>query len=198
MHTKTSLIGLALLTAIVPAAAFAQTYVGSAVNIGTASGIPVAASGGASVGGSTGSSVSTSGNQTAAQVAAQAQALIAEVQALEAQIKNGGGSVGTTGSIGTPSGNVCPSIGRTLSPGSSGTDVSRLQQYLALDPNIYPSPVVSGYYGSLTQAAVQRWQTKFNIVTSGSPGTTGFGVVGPRTAAAIAIVCGGGSYNGIR
>ncbi|MDZ4227350.1 MAG: hypothetical protein U1D26_02615, partial [Patescibacteria group bacterium] len=32
---------------------------------------------------------------------------------------------------------------------------------------------------------------------SGNPETTGYGTVGPRTAAAISIVCSGGTYNGV-
>jgi peptidoglycan hydrolase-like protein with peptidoglycan-binding domain len=81
-----------------------------------------------------------------------------------------------------------------LKRGSSGQDISRLQQFLARDRSIYPEATISGYYGELTQAAVRRWQTKYNIVSSGTPDSTGFGVTGPRTAAAIALLCakGGG------
>lgn len=91
----------------------------------------------------------------------------------------------------------CPQIGRSLKRGSSGEDVSRLQQFLARDIAIYPEGLVTGYYGALTEAAVRRWQAKFNIVSSGDAATTGYGTVGPRTAAAIAIVCSGGSVNNV-
>lgn len=83
----------------------------------------------------------------------------------------------------------CPKIGRVLKKGMSGDDVTALQQFLAQDPSIYPDGTVSGYFGSLTEAAVQRWQAKNNIVSSGTPSSTGYGVVGPRTAAAIALLC---------
>jgi plastocyanin len=56
---------------------------------------------------------------------------------------------------------------------------------------VYPEGKVTGYYGALTQAAVGRWQAKNGIVSSGSPSTTGFGNVGPKTAAAMAAACGG-------
>lgn len=91
----------------------------------------------------------------------------------------------------------CPLIGRTLRYGSSGDDVTRLQQFLARDYLVYPEGTVSGWYGALTQAAVQRWQTKYHVVSSGTPDTTGFGVVGPRTAAAISLLCTTGAVNGV-
>lgn len=131
--------------------------------------------------------------QTAAELQAQAQALLAQVQALQAQL-------GAQGS-GTPvaavsSGGACPQLGVTLKPGSSGDDVFRLQQFLARDPSVYPEALVTGYYGSLTQAAVQRWQVKYNIVSSGTPETTGYGQVGPRTAAAMSLQCSTSSVGG--
>lgn len=91
----------------------------------------------------------------------------------------------------------CPNIGRSLKKGSSGDDVTRLQQFLARDTAIYPEALVTGYYGSLTEAAVMRWQARYNIVSSGTADSTGYGVVGPRTAAAIALLCSTGSYNGV-
>ena len=142
-----------------------------------------------------------------AQLTAQVQSLLAQINALQAQGGVSGGTAvpvytGTTGiSSATPGVNssACPNIGRALSLGSSGDDVTRLQQFLARDPSIYPEANISGYYGALTQAAVQRWQTKYNIVSSGTPSSTGFGVVGPRTAAAISLQCstmsGGGTVS---
>lgn len=64
-------------------------------------------------------------------------------------------------------------------------EVSRLQQFLAKDLTIYPEGTVSGYFGALTETAVQRWQKKMNIVTSGTPSTTGYGAVGPKTREAL-------------
>ena len=132
-----------------------------------------------------------SGSTSALQ--AQAQALLAQISQLQQQL--GGGTAAAVGSTVINS-SSCPNIGRTLKLGSSGSDVSRLQQFLAQSPGIYPEGTVSGYYGSLTQAAVSRWQAKYNIVSSGSPATTGWGVVGPRTAAAIALLCSTGSTSG--
>lgn len=75
--------------------------------------------------------------------------------------------------------------------GSSGNDVRALQQFLAQDPNVYPEGTVTGYFGSLTLKAVKRFQINHDIVSSGTPSTTGFGIVGARTRAAIASLCSG-------
>jgi PKD repeat protein len=79
--------------------------------------------------------------------------------------------------------------------GSSGADVTRLQQFLAADPAVYPEGTISGYYGALTEAAVKRFQCKNKIVCDGTPDSTGYGVTGPRTAAILSLQCpdGGGS-----
>lgn len=68
-------------------------------------------------------------------------------------------------------------------------EVTKIQRVLAADPTVYPEGLITGYYGSLTEKAVQKWQAKQNIVSSGSAGTTGYGVVGPRTREKITIAC---------
>ena len=68
-------------------------------------------------------------------------------------------------------------LSRQLEIGMSGSDVSALQTFLASDPVIYPEGLVTGYFGSLTQAAVARYQTK--------KGLPSVGRVGPLTLAAI-------------
>src|SRR3989344_3272178 len=80
---------------------------------------------------------------------------------------------------------LCPVLTRALSVGVSGADVTSLQQFLAADPAVYPEGTASGYFGPLTEQAVQRWQAKYNVVTSGTPATTGYGAVGPMTRSAI-------------
>ncbi len=69
----------------------------------------------------------------------------------------------------------------TLGKGSIGADVTRLQTYLAQDPSLYPEGTISGYFGVLTEAAVKRFQGKHGIVSSGTPESTGYGVLGPKT-----------------
>ncbi len=82
-------------------------------------------------------------------------------------------------------------IARHLDFGDNGSDVSELQTYLAADANIYPAGLVTGYFGALTQAAIQRFQTAQGIVSSGTPETTGYGRVGPQTMARINSLMGG-------
>lgn len=80
-----------------------------------------------------------------------------------------------------------------LSLGSQGEQVTQLQTYLATNASIYPSGLITGYFGPLTQAAVQRFQAAQGIVSSGTPATTGYGRVGPQTMAAINNLMGAGS-----
>lgn len=105
------------------------------------------------------------------------QALLAKIQALQSQLANMQGSS-----------NFCDLPTHTLRRGSSGDDVSRLQQFLARDTSVYPEASITGYYGALTELAVQRWQIKNGIVLSGTAATTGFGAVGPKTLAAMRTV----------
>jgi len=77
------------------------------------------------------------------------------------------------------------SIARDLSLGAKGDDVAQLQAFLASDKSIYPEGRVTGYFGSLTQAAVRRFQAKYGISQVGR--------VGPQTRAKINSMLGGGT-----
>ena len=72
-----------------------------------------------------------------------------------------------------------------LTLGDSGAQVSALQTFLAADSSIYPEDIISGHYGTLTEAAVQRYQCKNGVVCSGTITSTGYGRVGPATLAVI-------------
>lgn len=81
--------------------------------------------------------------------------------------------------------------------GSRGTNVVNIQTYLASNPSFYPQGLITGYFGSLTRAAVQRFQAFYGIVSSGSPSTTGYGRVGPVTMAKMnQLIAGGGGTSG--
>ena len=130
---------------------------------------------------------------TAEELAAQIQALLKQVEALQTQVGAGptqttAGAGGTTPGTGTLQ---CPHVSRVLKRGASGADVTRLQQFLALDPAVYPEAQVTGFYGALTEAAVKRFQCKNKLVCDGTPESTGYGVTGPRTAALLALQCPG-------
>jgi len=62
-----------------------------------------------------------------------------------------------------------------LNVGSTGTDVTELQKRLTAE-EIYSGPI-TGYYGSLTQAAVKKYQTLYQL--------TPLGNVGPATRATL-------------
>src|SRR3989344_4753873 len=70
---------------------------------------------------------------------------------------------------------------RTLQRGAFGEDVKQLQELLSRFEDVYPEGFVTGYFGALTEKAVQRWQEKQGIVNEGNPSTTGYGRVGPVT-----------------
>lgn len=72
-----------------------------------------------------------------------------------------------------------------LGRGSRGVQVSALQGFFKKDPTLYPEGLVSGYFGPATERAVQRFQKKYGIAASGTPQTTGYGAVGPRTRARL-------------
>lgn len=66
---------------------------------------------------------------------------------------------------------------RQLRIGARGEDIKLLQELLATDPEIYPEGLVTGYFGSLTEKAVRKFQKKFGIAQVGE--------VGPITRAQI-------------
>jgi len=85
---------------------------------------------------------------------------------------------------------IVPVFEVTLSAGMSGENVVALQEFLAAQPEIYPEGLVTGYFGSLTEKAVQRFQEKNGVVSGGETATTGYGVFGPKTrekAAAVVV-----------
>lgn len=69
-----------------------------------------------------------------------------------------------------------------LALGSEGEAVKKLQEMLAQDPDVYPNGLVTGYYGPMTEQAVQRFQEKHGIA---SEGDAGYGTVGPSTRAKL-------------
>ena len=70
---------------------------------------------------------------------------------------------------------------KSLYFGLKDNEVAELQKFLAKDKTIYPEGLTTGYFGPLTQKAVQRFQCKYNIVCFGTPYSTGYGSVGPKT-----------------
>ncbi len=71
----------------------------------------------------------------------------------------------------------------SLSFGARGTQVLKAQHLLTA-LGFFPFPA-TGYYGPLTVRAVERFQATYGIVFSGTPSTTGYGAVGPKTWAKL-------------
>ncbi len=72
---------------------------------------------------------------------------------------------------------------RQLQLGMSGSDVNELQSFLSQDSSIYPSGLVTGYFGTLTKGGVMRFQARNGISTVGR--------VGPQTLTVINAQMGG-------
>lgn len=66
---------------------------------------------------------------------------------------------------------------RILQRGSTGNEVTRLQEFLKKSPDVYPEGLATGYFGVLTEKAVTRFQEKNGI----DP----VGIVGPKTRAQL-------------
>lgn len=71
----------------------------------------------------------------------------------------------------------------TLSKGSSGSSVTNLQKALITEGVL--TQEATGYYGASTEAAVKLFQSKYSIVNSGTPSSTGYGRVGWATLAKL-------------
>ncbi len=90
---------------------------------------------------------------------------------------------GATVSTSTPAvqQNGCATISGNLGEGDDNGDVSNLQRFLDRHSTVYPNGLITGYFGSLTEKAIEHFQEDHGIVATGTPETTGFGFLGPRT-----------------
>jgi peptidoglycan hydrolase-like protein with peptidoglycan-binding domain len=105
-------------------------------------------------------------------------------------------SASSSGTVATSAPAPVSNPGSTLSIGSTGPAVLEVQQVLIAQGLLSPDSA-TGYFGPLTQAAVRVFQAANDIVASGTPSSTGYGAVGPRTIAAIRAAHGSdGQANG--
>jgi peptidoglycan hydrolase-like protein with peptidoglycan-binding domain len=98
-------------------------------------------------------------------------------------------NAGTSSAPTAPKPSLSSAITRTLSKGMSGPDVLTIQQFL-ISQALLSADSATGYFGALTEAAVKKFQMHSKIVSSGTPSTTGYGAVGPKTRAVIALLGG--------
>jgi hypothetical protein len=78
------------------------------------------------------------------------------------------------------------SASRSMERGMSGEDVRELQTLL-IARGFLDAGNDTGFFGPLTEEAVQELQIALGIVSSGTPEETGFGQAGPQTRAALGI-----------
>jgi len=96
----------------------------------------------------------------------------------------------TTTTTNTTSGNKVKYT-RNLKVGSVGDDVKQLQQFLNANGFTVATEGVgslgneTNYMGKLTVEAIKKFQIKYEIASSGTPETTGFGALGPKTRAKL-------------
>ncbi len=115
---------------------------------------------------------------------AQIATLMAQIQALQQQAAAQNAALVPTTNT---SSRECPRIERTLLRGMQGSDVHALQVFLKSRGLLDAEP--TGYFGALTERAVQAFQRNENIISSGTAHTTGWGAVGPKTRARIMSAC---------
>jgi len=117
---------------------------------------------------------------TAEDIQTQIANLLAQITQLQQQLKQ----IQTTTPVQPPPDIAptpprCPIFTRTLAQGTTGDDVTQLQQYLGVSP--------TGYFGPMTAKAVSAVQA--------DAGISQVGIVGPATRAWFYRRCGGGGWN---
>ena len=75
-----------------------------------------------------------------------------------------------------------------INPGARGGNVINLQTFFRDNPEIYPSGLVTGYYGRLTKSAVIKFQAAYGISQVGR--------VGPQTLLKINDLINSGGWSG--
>ncbi len=130
---------------------------------------------------------------------AQIQALMAQIASLQAQVN---GSTQSTGpnpeTTSQPISDKCVVLRNNLGADDTdemtGGDVTKLQKFLTNQYANFFDKYVTGYFGPVTEAAVKQWQSEHGLVSKGDANSTGWGYIGPKSRAALAQGCGGGSY----
>lgn len=122
--------------------------------------------------------------------------LTAKVETLKKQKSSGIYAIGVMKPDMQPpqaSKDYCFALQHHLSQGSKDADtdgeVTKLQSFLK-EKGYYDYPTVTGYFGSATVQAVQKWQAAQGIVSSGTTESTGYGAVGPKTRTSFTQWCG--------
>lgn len=133
-------------------------------------------------------------------VEVQAQSLIAQIQALQLQLKAliASSTQGLSGSVKPMMKNdgmmapgqfgkaMCIELKRDLRHGSQGEDVRKLQEMLRTDPEAGFNAKATGFFGPATAKAMAKFQMRMGIASSTN------GLVGPLTRGYFQRKCGNG------
>ncbi len=138
----------------------------------------------------------------AADMHSQIAAILAQISALQNQIAqmNWGSASSMVAAVGTTaSGDPCVNLSYNLAQddddASKGGEVTELQEFLVATRDLtMPTGVAMGFFGPATERAVQKYQARKGIVSSGTPDSSGYGTVGTRTRASMS--CTPGSTTG--
>ena len=76
-------------------------------------------------------------------------------------------------------------FGRSLDFGDEGVDIRALQAILQAEGDFPMDQEITTFFGRVTQAAVKSYQRRNSIASWGTPYTTGYGRLGPKTRASI-------------
>lgn len=94
-------------------------------------------------------------------------------------------ALGKSGELATSLPDHCLALSKNLKIGTrdatTNGEVTKLQKFLKLDNEVYPSGNVTGYFGILTDKAIKQFQFKYGL-----PNT---GLVGPLTRNLIGTLC---------
>lgn len=63
-----------------------------------------------------------------------------------------------------------PFLNKTIFFGAKNEEIRKLQEFLSKHPDIYPSKLVTGFFGSSTKSAIIKFQAKHNLPTTGFVG----------------------------
>ncbi len=133
---------------------------------------------------------------TSDEITQQISELVGQLTALQAQLKDvtAQSVPASAPAISAPAaspgrtGVVCPVFNLTLSRGMTGDAVMALQKFL-IGRGFLTADSATGFFGPITESAVRNLQAQQDIVSSGDAASTGWGVVGARTSAAIVKLC---------
>lgn len=134
-------------------------------------------------GGSTGGEGTSGSGSTSGGGSTGGSSQISQSSSSSSGITSGGSSSGNTSTT------TCIQIQtqkltRNLYKSLKGEDVKILQNFL-ISQNLLSSDSNTGFFGPLTEKAVQSFQKSHGIVSSGNFWSTGYGMVGPTTRSKI-------------